>query len=191
MLLRRRPGNYVNSRWRSLPDRCGKRRRDGRGSHPRGFAGTGTGLFAGDNLNPSFPEGDGVQIFLTFELSGVAFDATSVVQAYDALVVVGSPFEDLGPLSTEVVSFDSFGPELFDTPALSDRAQCVRVDVAGVRCDVGNIASPFLMGGDTVVQFRLLFEQPADMDGQQDLAMFFRSDSNTNQPGLFTLTIDR
>jgi hypothetical protein len=48
-----------------------------------------------------------------------------------------------------------------------------------------------LTGGDTVVQLRLKFERPADLDGQQDLAMFFRSDSNTNQPGLFTLTIDR
>ena len=38
------------------------------GHTPRGFAGTGTGLFAGDNLNPAFPEGDGVQFLLTFEL---------------------------------------------------------------------------------------------------------------------------
>lgn len=31
----------------------------------------GTGLFAGDNLNPGFPNGDGVQIFLTFDLRGL------------------------------------------------------------------------------------------------------------------------
>lgn len=32
------------------------------------LVGMGTGLFAGDDLNPGFPPGDGVQIFLTFEL---------------------------------------------------------------------------------------------------------------------------
>ena len=41
------------------------------GHTPRGFRGMGTGLFTGDNLNPRFPEGDGVQIFLTFDLSMV------------------------------------------------------------------------------------------------------------------------
>ena len=30
------------------------------GHTPTGFAGSGTGLFAGDNLNSSFPEGQGV-----------------------------------------------------------------------------------------------------------------------------------
>lgn len=41
------------------------------GHTPRGFQGMGTGLFTGDNLNPNFPEGDGVQLFLTFDLSGL------------------------------------------------------------------------------------------------------------------------
>ena len=40
------------------------------GHTPRGFQGMGTGLFVGDNLNPSFPDGDGVQMFLTFDISG-------------------------------------------------------------------------------------------------------------------------
>ena len=42
------------------------------GHTPRGFSGMGTGLFAGDNLNRNFPEGDGVQIFLSFDLSGLS-----------------------------------------------------------------------------------------------------------------------
>ena len=40
------------------------------GHTPRGFRGMGTGLFAGDNLNQRFPDGDGVQLFLTFDLNG-------------------------------------------------------------------------------------------------------------------------
>ena len=38
------------------------------GHTPTAFGGMGTGLFAGDNLNPSFPEGVGVQLYLTFAL---------------------------------------------------------------------------------------------------------------------------
>ncbi|MFQ5554046.1 MAG: hypothetical protein ACE5GC_01585 [Acidimicrobiia bacterium] len=161
------------------------------GHTPWGFAGMGTGLFAGDNLNPSFPEGDGVQIFLTFELPDAVLDATSVALASDALSVAGSPFEDLGALIAEVVSYDAFGPSLFGIPGLSDPADCTRVDATGLQCDVSEIVSPLLAGGDTTVQLRLKFERPADNDGRPDLAMFFRSDSNTNEPGLFTLTIGR
>ena len=36
------------------------------GHTPRGFAGSGTGLFVGDNLNPNFPDGEGLQILLSF-----------------------------------------------------------------------------------------------------------------------------
>ena len=151
----------------------------------------GTGLFAGDDLNPNFPEGDGVQLFLTFELPGVALGATSAVLASNALTVFGTPFEDLGPLSAEVVTYDTFGPHLFDTPALSDAVPCAREGEAALRCDVTDIVRPLLTDGETAVQLRLRFAVPSDLDGRQDLALFFRSDSNTNEPGLFTLTIGR
>ena len=39
------------------------------GHTPRGFAGMGTGLFVGDNLNPGFPNDDGVQTWLTVDWS--------------------------------------------------------------------------------------------------------------------------
>jgi len=161
------------------------------GHTPRGFAGMGTGLFAGDNLNSNFPEGDGVQIFLTFELPEPASGATSVVVASDALEVRGSPFADLGTLSAEVVSYDAFRPDLFDTPALSGPAACTRIGTNGLECDVGDIVLPLLADGATVVQLRLKFEHLADNDGVPDLAMFFRSDSNTNEPGVITLAIAR
>ena len=56
-----------------------------------------------------------------------------------------------------------------------------RVDAARQRLD----------GGATVFQFRLRLERAGDGDGRADLAMFYRTDSNTNQGGLFTLTLDR
>ena len=161
------------------------------GHTPRGFAGMGTGLFAGDNLNPSFPDGDGVQIFLTFELAGPVTDATSVVLASDALTVRGTPFEDLGSLRADVVSYAGFDPSLFDIPGLSDPVSCLRIGATGLECDVGDLVLSLLIDGSTDVQLRLRFEQPGDGDGEADLAMFFRSDSNTNEPGLFTLEIHR
>ena len=42
----------------------------------------GTGLFAGDNLNQRFPDGGGVQIFLTFDLIAlIAVPAGKVISA--------------------------------------------------------------------------------------------------------------
>jgi hypothetical protein len=35
----------------------------------------------------------------------------------------------------------------------------------------------------------LRFDQAGDGDGRADLAMFFVTESNTNQPGIFTLTL--
>jgi len=43
--------------------------------------------------------------------------------------------------------------------------------------------------GETRFQFRLRFDQAGDGDGRADLAMFFVTESNTNQPGIFTLTL--
>ena len=38
-------------------------------------------------------------------------------------------------------------------------------------------------------QFRLGFENVTDGDGIQDLAMFFITNSNTNEPGIFKLNV--
>lgn len=160
------------------------------GHTPRGFAGMGSGLFAGDNLNSGFPNGDGLQIFLTFELSDETSTVSSAVLFSERLVVRGSPFTDLGALTVEGVSYESFGPPLFDLQAESDPVACERVGETGLRCDVSEIASGQIVAGGNVIQLRLKFEKPGDGDGEQDLAMFYESDPNTNQPGLFTLTIE-
>jgi len=159
------------------------------GHTPRGFAGMGTGLFVGDNLNPGFPDGDGVQVYLTFELVAPADVAASAIVRSEVLTVRGSPFDDLGPLIVEVVEYEAFGPALFDLPAVSEPVVCSRVGETGIECDVSGIVGPALDGGETILQFRLKFERAGDTDGRADLAMFFESDSNTNEAGLFTLTI--
>jgi len=40
------------------------------------------------------------------------------------------------------------------------------------------------------IQFRIRFETVDDSDGQADLALFYLTDSNTNEPGIFSLTIE-
>jgi hypothetical protein len=158
------------------------------GHTPRGFAGMGTGLFAGDNLNPNFPDGDGVQIYLTFEDGSLA-SVSSAVLSSDALAVRGAPFEDLGTLSAEPVRYDVFGPSLFDLDATGPAVACMRTEPSGIACDVTTSVQSALDAGETRFQFRLKFDQAGDGDGRADLAMFFVTESNTNQPGIFTLTL--
>ncbi|MEE9414622.1 MAG: hypothetical protein V3V01_05000 [Acidimicrobiales bacterium] len=159
------------------------------GHTPRGFAGSGTGLFAGDNLNANFPEGEGVQIWLTFELpEGTAVPETALLTS-NALSESGSPFTDLGALQAELVSYESFGPPLFDLVAEAPAVTCERVEVSGLSCDVSASARAAIEAGRSTVQYRLKFETVADGDGQQDLALFFLSDSNTNEPGIFALEL--
>ena len=161
---------------------------DMEGHTPRGFPGSGTGLFAGDDLNSSFPDGDGVQIYLTFDLPETQ-DIEAALLTSDVLHVSGTPFTDLGELLAEPVEYDSFGPELYDPPASGDPAVCRREGETGIACDVTGQVDSALNSGTGSVQFRLRFGRAGDNDGNQDLAMFFREDSNTNEPGLFTLRI--
>jgi len=54
---------------------------------------------------------------------------------------------------------------------------------------VTNSVQSALDAGETRFQFRLKFDQAGDGDGRADLAMFFATESNTNQPGIFTLAL--
>jgi hypothetical protein len=159
------------------------------GHTPVGFPGMGTGLFAGDNLNSRFPDGDGVQTFLTFALpEGLA--ATSATLRSNVLETRGTPFSDLGALMAERVKYDEFGPHLFDLPSSGDPSVCTVIGGTAIACDVTRAVQAAADEGVTSVQFRIRFEQVADKDGQADLAMFYRTDSNTNEEGLFTLVIN-
>jgi len=158
------------------------------GHTPTDFPGTGPGLFIGDNLNASFPDGVGVQTYLEFALPGDDAATTAVLRS-DKLIISGTPFEDLGALVAEPVVYDAFGPDLFDLPASGPPVPCVVVRGTAVECDVGSAVRNAAAAGRSKVQFRMRFEIPGDNDGVQDLAMFYRTDSNTNEPGLFELLI--
>jgi hypothetical protein len=159
------------------------------GHTPRGFAGMGVGLFAGDNLNSGFPDGDGVQIWLTFDLP-VGIDApTSALLVSDVLSVEGSPFEDLGNLNAEPVLYEQFSASLFDLEAIGEPSICKRVGESQLECDVTDVVGSAVSAGQSRVQFRLKFDVIADGDGAQDLALFFITDSNTNEAGIFSLEL--
>ena len=168
----------------SIPNEGG----ENEGHTPIGFPGMGTGMFAGDNLNSRFPDGDGVQTFLTFPLPE-ALNATSATLRSDLLQTRGTPFDDLGALIVERVKYGEFGPHLFDLPPSGGPVACTVIGGTAIACDVTGAVQAAISDGATTVQFRLRFEQVADNDGQADLAMFYRSDSNTNEQGLFTLVV--
>ncbi len=161
------------------------------GHTPRGFQGMGTGLFAGDNLNSGFPNNDGVQIFLTFDLSAVPEgNVVSAVLRSEHAHVLGSPFKDLGVLRVEEVRYDSFSAALWDLEPTGD--SCVFASTADgpFECDLAETVQQALDDGRASVQFRLRFDKAADGDGQQDLVMFYVVDSNTNEPGIFVLEVE-
>ncbi len=157
------------------------------GHTPRGFAGMGTGLFVGDNLNPGFPDGDGVQLFLTFDLPDMSASADRVILRSDSLQVQGDPFADLGVLSATLVSYTEFGPHLFDLEPNGEAIACERVGDSSIECDVSSTLSSLAGANADRAQFRLRFDQAGDSDGTADLAMFNRGDSNTNEAGIFRL----
>ncbi len=159
------------------------------GHTPRGFAGSGTGLFAGDNLNPNFPDGDGVQIWLSFQLPFTMPVPEEVILRSDALNPRGTPFADLGALLAEPVVYDEFGPENFDLASTGEPVTCIRADGNHLECDVTDTVTSAIRDGLPRVQFRLKFETVSDGDGQPDLARFFRNDPNANEPGLFVLDL--
>ena len=106
----------------------------------------------------------------------------------DELRTIGTPFEDLGDLLIEPVVYTTFGPQLFDLEAVGPPTRCTVTDTT-IECDVTTAVAAAAQDGQTIAQFRVRFERTADNDGEADLALFYRSDSNTNEPGLFELAI--
>lgn len=159
------------------------------GHTPRGFAGSGVGLFAGDNLNPNFPNGEGIQILLTFALPEGVGTPSSATLSSSALQQRGDVFEALGELRAAPVSYEQFGPELFNIAPTGDLVNCDRPTETDLTCDVTAAAQAAIESGDPRIQLQLTLEELSDSDGEQDLALFFLTDSNTNEPGIFTLEL--
>lgn len=162
------------------------------GHTPRGFRGSGTGIFVGDNLNRSFPNGDGVQAFLTFDLTDVPRGrVVSAIFRSTHGSTRGSPYRDLGPLAAEEIRYDAFSPDLWNLETLPGGVRCVLATSADspVECGVLEAVQRSLDDGYRAAQFRLRLERAGDGDGSPDMAMFFITDSNTNEPGIFELEI--
>ena len=162
------------------------------GHTPRGFQGSGTGLFAGDELNPNFPQDDGVQIWLTFTLPPDLGEVTGATLRSDALTVRGNPFETLGSLQAAPVRFDAFGPPIVGVAEpVGPSVTCPDPTGSSFSCDVTEAALAELADGRDRLQIQLRFEGVSDPDGEQDMALFFLTDSNTNEPGIFQLELAR
>ncbi|NNE73459.1 MAG: hypothetical protein HKN26_07340 [Acidimicrobiales bacterium] len=159
------------------------------GHTPAGFAGSGTGLLAGDNLDADFPDGEGVQFFVSFELPA-GLEAGPTVLRSEALDEVGDPFEDLGALRAHPMFFDEFAPELYDQRPDGEGIACERADATTIECDVTPMLTNAVVKNRTHVQFRLRFDTPGDGDGEPDLARFFLTDPTTNEPGIFNLIVE-
>lgn len=162
------------------------------GHTPRGFAGMGAGLFTGDNLNPSFPEGDGVQLFLTFDLSTLpagTIDGAVLSSSHGG--TTGTPFADLGELRAEEVRYETFSPALFDLEPVVGGGSCVfATSAAGpFSCDLTAVVEAARAEGRSFAQLRLRLDLAGDSDGSADLVTFFITNSNTNEPGIFELAV--
>lgn len=166
------------------------------GHTPRGFQGQGTGLFAGDNINPNFPDGDGVQVFTTLTTPDELLDGRWEISAATLRVpeysTNGSPFEDLGALNAEEIRFDAFSSALYDADVEDDGGSCVLGSADGddLECDMAAAVQNSVDDGYEYIQFRIRFDEAGDSDGSSDLLVFNPNDSNTPVPGLVELAIE-
>lgn len=169
------------------------------GHTPRGFQGMGTGLFAGDNLNSGFPNNDGVQFFLTFDLGSIpsgasvtnktGFKIASATLRSKSLHTQGTPFKDLGELKAEVVRYDAFSSALWNLKPDGPACSFVVSSDGSVVCTLTDAIQKALQSGLRQAQFRVRFEKAGDGDGKPDLALFYNTDSNKNEPGIFQLEV--
>jgi len=162
------------------------------GHTPRGFQGQGNGIFVGDNLNTRFPNGDGVQAFISFDLADAAgIDVANATLVSRYLRVNGTPFADLGNIRLERINFPSFSSVIWNL-AVDPQDGCIltiSTDQNRAECDLTKSVQKALNDGAAFLQFRLRFEKISDSDGQQDLAQFFKRNVNANEGGVFTLTL--
>ncbi len=159
------------------------------GHTPRGFAGSGVGLFAGDNLNTNFPNGEGIQILLHFALPDGTGTPSRAILRSDVMSTQGDVFEALGPLRAARVEYEAFSRELFNIEPVSDFVTCDRPSDTSLTCDVSDAAAAAIDAGRSSVQIQLTLEEVSDSDGEKDLVLFNNGDSNLNEPGLFTLEL--
>jgi hypothetical protein len=68
----------------------------------------------GDNLNPQFPDGDGLQLYVSFDLRELpAGRVQSAVLRSVHVHVSGPPFDDLGALIAQEFRYAPSSPDLW------------------------------------------------------------------------------
>ncbi|MCP3937950.1 MAG: hypothetical protein GY708_21585 [Actinomycetia bacterium] len=157
--------------------------------------GAGSSLIIGDESNPNLPAGEGLQIYLTFDLSSATnLAGASVTSAHlrsrAMQQVDGTPFDDLGVLTAAPVIYESFPPTGEERTPIGDAVECeADPEAVQLSCDVAEGVGAAIEAGAERVSFRLRFAEATDSDGEPDFALFFISEPGLNEPGVFTLEL--
>lgn len=160
------------------------------GHTPRGFQGSGEGLFAGDNLNPDFPNEDGLQIFLSFDLSEIPEgELKSAILSSNNTNIEGNPFEDLGNLIVNEIRYEKFSSELWNLEEKENSCIFTNTNESSFECDITQIVNNSLNDDYKYAQVKISHEKISDEDNEPDLTKFFIKDSNTNEPRIFNLEV--
>ena len=104
----------------------------------------------------------------------------------------GTPFADLGDLTATEVRYDAFSSALFDLAPVDGGHTCVfATSTEGpFECDIAPLVQSALDDGRDFAQLRLAFDLAGDNDSSSDLALFFITDTNTNEPGIFGVDLE-
>ena len=103
----------------------------------------------------------------------------------------GTPFEDLGNLIAESVVYDAFSPALWNIPSQGRACTLAAEANSAVSCDVTAAVRAALESDSKFLQLRIRFERAGDSDGAPDMVLFYTTNSNTNEPGIFRLEARR
>lgn len=169
-------------------DNVGDSRQEGH--TPTTFAGSGTGLFIGDNLHEQFPQDAGLQAFVTFDLSSIPKNDTfkDIILSSSFVRTQGNPQQTLGDVMVDVVSYDTFSSDLWNLPSQESACLFRQQSNQSYKCSVDEVVNLMRTKDLSKISFRLRFEKNTDGDTEQDLLSFRHYDPNANFAGLFQLT---
>lgn len=146
---------------------------------------TGQGLFAGDNINEEFANGDGVAFYLNFDVSQLpAGSVQSAALSSEHALIRGAPFDGLGRLIVQQVKFS----KLEDASKAEKAGEgCVLGEhsSSSYECDISKALQDAIDDGRQNLQLRVMFDLASDKDGKADIISFYRADGDKN--GVFEI----
>jgi hypothetical protein len=164
---------------------------DFEGHSPIGFSGSGSGILLGDNLNEIFPNKDGIQSFLNFDLTKLKGEKIKSAVLYSEFAQIeGEPFESLGNVLVDEVSYGEFSSKVWNTESFGNVCVVNVLEDGIFTCDITEHIDRFLREGKETAQFRLRFEKVSDEDNQKDLLLFYKTDLNKNEKGIFKIRVN-